>query len=248
MRNLKLTLAYVGTRYAGWQIQPHAATIQGLLQERMSRMLQEPVSLLGAGRTDAGVHARGQVASVGIGSRVPPEGLRRGLNARLPGDVAVLQVDEVPAGFHARTSARGKEYRYTLIRGDVVSPFERPFVAPVRGALDVGAMRAAAALFVGRHDFTSLCASDTDVVDRVRTLHDVSVVEAGARVEIRVRGDGFLRHMVRTLAGTLIETGRGRIPPAAIPEILAARDRRRAGPCAAPCGLVLERVFYGEEA
>ena len=246
MRNLKLIVAYVGTRYSGWQIQPDRPTVQGLLEVRLTRLLGERVSLAGAGRTDAGVHARGQVASFRTASRIPPEGLRRGLNDRLPEDVAVLAVEEVPDSFHARADARGKEYCYRVTRDDVVSPFDAPFVAQVRGPLDLAAMRDASARLVGRHDFTSFCAAGTEIEDKARTIRLSTIEEDGAGLTYRVRGNGFLRHMVRTLAGTLIETGRGRIAPDAIPAILEGRDRRLAGPCAPARGLVLERVFYGE--
>jgi tRNA pseudouridine38-40 synthase len=246
MRNLKLTVAYVGTRYSGWQIQPQRPTVQGVLEDGLRRLLGGPVGLAGAGRTDAGVHARGQVASFRTVSRIPPAGLRRGLNDLLPEDIAVMEVEEVPDGFHARADARGKEYCYRVIRDEVASPFESPYAAHVRGPLDVEAMRAAAARLVGRHDFTSFCAADTEIEDRVRTLAAATIETDGARLVCRVRGDGFLRHMVRTLAGTLIEAGRGRLAPDSIPAILAARDRRRAGPCAPARGLTLERVFYTE--
>jgi tRNA pseudouridine38-40 synthase len=187
------------------------------------------------------------VASFRTASWIPPDGLRRAVNAALPDDVAVLSVEEVPEGFHARADARGKEYAYRIARGEVLSPFDAPFAAHVRGPLEVAAMRRAAALLAGRHDFTSFCAADTEVEDRVRSIAGWDLVDEGPYLTYRVRGDGFLRHMVRTLAGTLIEVGRGRIAADAIPEVLAAGDRRRAGPCAPARGLVLERVLYGEE-
>ncbi|OLD64141.1 MAG: tRNA pseudouridine(38-40) synthase TruA [Acidobacteria bacterium 13_1_40CM_2_68_5] len=246
MRNLKMVVAYVGTRYAGWQLQPGRATIQGVLEERIGRMLQERVRLAGAGRTDAGVHARGQVANFKTASRVPLEGLVRGLNARLPIDIALMRAEEAPESFHARTDARGKEYRYHIERSEVVSPFEAPYVASVRGPLDVAAMREAAGHFLGTHDFTSFCPVASPIDDKVRTLRVSEVGERGTRVEFHVVGDGFLRHMVRTLAGTLILVGRGRLDAGSIPHIIRARDRRRAGPVAPARGLILEAVFYEE--
>ncbi len=246
MRNLKLIVAYVGTRYAGWQVQPGRETIQGTLEGRLSRMLQETVRLAGAGRTDAGVHARGQVANFLTASRIPAEGLLRGLNARLPEDVRVLHVEEAAPGFQARRDARSKEYRYRIARARVVSPFDAPFAETVRGPLDVEAMRRAAAALEGRHDFTSFCAAACRVEDKVRRITVSRVEEDGDFLEYRVRADGFLQHMVRTLAGTLIEVGRGRLAGDAIPAILDRRDRRAAGPCAGARGLVLEKVFYGE--
>ena len=246
MRNLRLTIAYVGTGFAGWQIQPGRPTIQGVLERRLERMLGERVRLIGAGRTDAGVHARRQVANFTTACRIPAAGLRRGVNALLPEAIAVLEVEEVDPAFHARAHARAKEYRYRIVRGDVVSPFDAPFAGHVRGGLDVAALGAAAERLVGTHDFTSFCSVDTDVETRVRTIYESAVTERGGEVEYRVRGDGFLRHMVRTIVGTLLEIGRGRRRPADIPAILGARDRRAAGPCADARGLTLERVFYGE--
>ena len=243
---IKMTLAYVGTRYAGWQVQPGRPTIQGILEERLSRLLQEKITLFGAGRTDSGVHALGQVASLTTTRQVPLDGLRRGLNAKLPDDIRVLRADAAPDGFHARSDARGKEYVYRFSRGEVTSPFRAPFVCPVRGALDVAAMGRAAAAFEGRHDFTSLAPASCELEDRVRTITLARVEEEGDEVVVRVRGDGFLRHMVRTIAGTLLDIGRGRRAEAGVPAILEARDRRAAGTCAPARGLTLVQVFYAE--
>jgi len=247
MRNLKMVVSYVGTRFAGWQVQPGRATVQGVLEERIARMLREPVRITGAGRTDAGVHARGQVANVQIASRIPPEGFLRGLNARLPLDIVVMHVEEVTESFHARADARGKEYLYRITRDGIVSPFDAPFVAPVHARLDVEAMRRAARDFLGTHDFTSFCPADSEIEDKVRALRVSEVTESGPEVRYRVVGSGFLRHMVRTLAGTLILAGRGRLDTGSIPHILKARDRRRAGPVAPARGLILERVLYEGE-
>jgi tRNA pseudouridine38-40 synthase len=248
VRNIRLTVAYVGTRFAGWQVQPGRETIQGVLEERLSAMLQERVRLAGAGRTDAGVHARAQVANFASESRIPLDGLVRGANTRLPWEIAITSAEEVAPAFHARADARSKEYRYRIVTGGVVSPFEAPFVAAVFGPLDVAAMREAAARLVGRHDFTSFCPAQTPIEDKVRTVTLSTVVEEGDRVEYRVRADGFLRHMVRTLAGTLILVGRRRLAPSSLDAILAARDRRAAGPKAPARGLTLQAVFYGGEA
>ena len=246
MRNIKMIVAYVGTRYSGWQVQPNRETIQGVLEARLSGMLQERVRLAGAGRTDAGVHARGQVANFSTATSVPLDGLRRGLNARLPDDIRVLRADEVDARFHARADARSKEYRYRIARAEVVSPFDAPFAAVVRGHIDVGAMSRAAERFVGTHDFDSFCPAGCAIDNKRRTIHLSRVFVEGDFLEYRVRANGFLQHMVRTIAGTLIDIGRGRRDSASVDAILAARDRRAAGPCAPPRGLVLEEVFYGE--
>jgi tRNA pseudouridine38-40 synthase len=248
MRNLKLVVSYVGTRFSGWQVQPGRPTVQGLLEDRIGRMLAQTVRIAGAGRTDAGVHARAQVANFATAARIPGEGLRRGLNDLLPEDIAVMRVEEAPESFHARADARGKEYLYRISRAEVVSPFDAPFVATVRGDLDVEAMRRAARLVRGTHDFTSFCPVDSEIVDRVRTLSVSEVSGVGPEIHYRVIGSGFLRHMVRTLAGTLILAGRGRLDPGSVPRILEARDRRQAGPVAPARGLCLERVLYEEGA
>jgi len=243
---IKMTLAYVGTQYAGWQIQPAHPTIQGILEDRLGRLLQERITLFGAGRTDSGVHALGQVASFETSRAVPLDGLRRGMNARLPEDIRVLEADEAPHRFHARSDARGKEYAYRYSRGEVTSPFRAPFVCPVRGRLDLEAMRRGAAAFEGRHDFTSLAPASLELEDRVRTITAARIEEDGEEVVLRVRGNGFLRHMVRTIAGTLLDIGRGRRRAEEVDGILLARDRRAAGPCAPARGLTLVRVFYAE--
>jgi tRNA pseudouridine38-40 synthase len=243
---IKMTLAYVGTRYAGWQIQPAQPTIQGILEDRLARLLQEKITLFGAGRTDSGVHALGRVASFTTLRSVPLDGLRRGLNARLPEDIRILETEPVADSFHARSDAKGKEYAYRYSRGEVTSPFRAPFVCPVRGRLDLEAMRRGAAAFEGRHDFTSLAPSSLELEDRVRTIRSLRIEEEGDEVVLKVQGDGFLRHMVRTIAGTLLDIARGVREAGEVPRILAARDRRAAGPCAPARGLTLVQVFYAE--
>jgi tRNA pseudouridine38-40 synthase len=239
-----MTIAYVGTSFAGWQIQPGRPTVQGVIEAALGRMLGETTRLAGAGRTDSGVHALGQVASFTTDRAIPPDGLRSGLNSRLPEAIRILAAEEAPEGFHARSDARAKDYRYRLSRAAVVLPFVAPFVAPIRGGIDVGAMREAARRLAGRHNFTSFCPADCAIEDRDRTIHASEIAEREDEIVYEVRGEGFLRHMVRTIVGTLVEVGRGRIRPADIDAILAARDRRRAGPCAPARGLVLVRVLY----
>jgi len=241
-----MRLAYVGTRYAGWQIQPALPTIQGHLEDRLGRLLREKITVFGAGRTDSGVHALGQVASFTTERQVPLDGLRRGLNARLPEDIRVLEAGQVADSFHARSDAQGKEYAYRYSRGEVTSPFRAPFVCPVRGRLDLDAMRRGAAGFEGRHDFSSLAPTSLELEDRVRTIRSIRIEEEGDEVVLKVQGDGFLRHMVRTIAGTLLDIARGVREAGEVPRILAARDRRAAGPCAPARGLTLVQVFYAE--
>jgi tRNA pseudouridine38-40 synthase len=246
IRTLKLTLAYDGTTLVGWQRQTEGESVQGLLEDVLARFEGTPVTVQGAGRTDAGVHAHGQVASVRMTCRHDPATLVRALNAQLPGHVRVLSVEDVPDGFHARFSATGKRYEYQIRNGAVVVPFERAYVWHLAEPLDVAAMRAAAALLVGTHDFATFQSAGTDVVDTVRTITHSDVVrrDSGGLLAYEVSGTGFLRHMVRAIVGTLVEVGRGQRAAASIPALVAGRDRARAGATAPPHGLFLVRVVY----
>jgi tRNA pseudouridine38-40 synthase len=248
VRTLKLTLSYDGTRLVGWQRQAEGESVQGVLEDALARFEGAPVTVHGAGRTDAGVHALGQVASVEVSFAHDAATLTRALNAQLPEDVRVLSVEEAAPGFHARFSARSKSYRYCIRNGAVASPFERAYVWHVPQPLDVDAMRQAASRLLGRHDFSTFRSIGTDVPDAVRTLHTSAVVEAagdaGSLLTYEVSGDGFLRHMVRAIVGTLVEVGRGWRDPAQMDALLQARDRARAGATAPPHGLFLVRVDY----
>ncbi|HEY3174352.1 MAG TPA: tRNA pseudouridine(38-40) synthase TruA [Candidatus Polarisedimenticolia bacterium] len=247
MPNLKLVIEYVGTAYHGWQVQPAVPTIQGAVQEALGIALRAPVLARGAARTDAGVHARGQVASVVTESQVQTSRLERSLNAILPADIAVRSVVEVPDTFHARHSARGRIYRYQIIEGEPLSPFYREFAAHYRARLDVDAMSEAAGALVGLHDFSSFRAAG-DVSDSpVKEIRRSTVERSGEREDLlvyTVEATSFLQHMVRNIAGTLIEVGRGRIGAHEIVSILRGRDRRLAGPTAPARGLCLLEVLY----
>lgn len=245
MRTLKLTLTYDGTRFVGWQRQASGESVQGLLEEALSRFEGRPVTVHGAGRTDAGVHALGQVASVTMAAVHDAQTLARALNAQLPPDLRVVGVEEVPSDFHARFSARGKTYRYQLRTGPWVSPFERAYVWHVRGRLDVAAMQEAAGRLVGRHDFAAFRSVGAENDDTVRTLTGSALMspEPGA-LTYEVTGDGFLRHMVRAIVGTLVEVGRGWRHAGAIPALLAGGSRGEAGATAPAHGLFLVRVDY----
>ena len=245
MRILKLTLSYDGTRLVGWQRQAEGESVQGVLEDALARFEGGPVTVHGAGRTDAGVHALGQVASVEVTFGHDVATLARALNAQLPEDVRVLSVEEALPGFHARFSARSKSYRYCIRNGAVASPFERAYAWHVPQPLDVDAMRQAASRLLGPHDFSTFRSVGTDVPDAVRTLHTSDVLgDAGALLTYEVSGDGFLRHMVRAIVGTLVEVGRGWRDPAQMDALLQARDRARAGATAPPHGLFLVRVDY----
>ena len=245
-RTLKLTLAYDGTTLVGWQRQTEGESVQGLLEEVLARLEGAPVAVQGAGRTDAGVHARGQVASVRVTCRHDAPTLVRALNAQLPGHVRVLTVEEVADGFHARFSATGKRYDYQIRNAPVVLPFERSYAWHVPDPLDVEAMRVAAAQLVGTHDFAAFRSTGTDVVDTVRTITQSEVVrrDSNGLITYEVMGTGFLRHMVRAIVGTLVEIGRGQRAAGSSPALLAGRDRGRAGATAPPHGLFLVGVVY----
>lgn len=245
-RVIYLRVAYDGTRYAGWQIQPDEPTVQATLMAAVAAMEGAPVKVFGAGRTDAGVHARGQGASFTTASSIPPLGWLRGLNATLPDDVAVTDVREMPPGFHARFSARGKHYRYRIWNAPARDPLECRTAWHRHGLLDVEAMAAGAAHLVGHHDFESFRAASCDREHAVRDLTRLDVRRDGPLVTVDVEGTAFLKHMVRILVGSLVEVGRSKHPPEWIAEARDARDRRAAGPTAPSAGLCLERVFYDE--
>lgn len=245
-RTLKLTLSYDGTRFVGWQRQASGASIQGLLEEALGRFEGAAVTVHGAGRTDAGVHALGQVASVQVTCSHGLEALLRGLNASLPPEVRVTAVEEAPPDFHARFSARSKTYRYLLRNAPIVSPFERAYVWHVPEPLDVEAMRAAAAVLVGTHDFAAFGSAGSETKDTVRTIawSDVQLRDAEGLLAYEVAGTGFLRHMVRAIIGTLVEIGRGRRPASSMSALVAGRSRADAGATAPAHGLFLVRVDY----
>lgn len=258
MPPLKLTLSYDGALFVGWQRQAQGVSIQGLLETILSDLDGAPVAVAGAGRTDAGVHALGQVASCALSSPRDAETVRRALNARLPNQVRVLAVEEVPDTFHARFSARGKRYRYVMANGPLVSPFAAGQAWHVPGPLDLPAMQQAAASLVGTHDFSAFQSTGTDVPHAVRTIGEAVVadrtdrppvplpaqaVPGGRLLAFEVAADGFLRHMIRAIAGTLVEVGQGRRPPDLRP-LLASGDRGQAGPTAPAHGLWLVEVNY----
>jgi tRNA pseudouridine38-40 synthase len=250
MRTLKLTLAYDGTNYVGWQRQENGLSIQQVIEEAFVPLVSAataattPPAVAGAGRTDAGAHALGQVASVNVESHLAAAAVQRALNVRLPLDVRVVAVVDAAPGFHARSQAAGKTYRYRVATAPVLSPFDRLYAFHGPGPHDVSAMRTAAALLVGRHDFASFQTTGSWPLDTVRTIHRLDVRETAGELAIEVEGDGFLRHMVRAIAGTLLEIGLGQRAPGAITEVIAARDRDAAGRTLPALGLTLVTVRY----
>jgi tRNA pseudouridine38-40 synthase len=244
VRRFKLILEYEGTAYHGWQVQPGLPTIQGLLQAALARIAGAPVQVTSAGRTDAGVHALGQVASFRADLRLDPPTLRRALNAALPRDIVICQAEEAPPDFDARRSARSKTYRYTLLRRDYPSAWLGRHTLYAPTPLDAGAMAEAARAVIGTHDFSAFRAGTCTAATPVRSVLDARWRAEGDLLHFEITADAFLQHMVRILVGTLLEVGRGKRAPADVAVILASGDRRRAGKTAPPHGLCLVQVHY----
>ena len=250
MRNLKITLAYDGSDFHGWQVQPDRSSIQGALAAAIERVTGCKVLPQGSGRTDAGVHALAQVASFQIEAGIPTENLQRALNPVLPPAIRVLSVEEAPPEFHARRSARAKTYRYRAFRGEVCPPFLARYVYHYPYPLDEDAMGVAAAVVVGEHDFTSFASVDPErgreeeSASNLRTICSSEWIRQEEEFIYTVRGSGFLHHMVRNLVGTFLLVGKGTLDREGVKRILEARDRSAAGPTAPACGLYLVSVEY----
>jgi tRNA pseudouridine38-40 synthase len=261
-RTLKIVLAYDGTALVGWQRQAEGTSVQGILEDALATIEGRPVGVVGAGRTDAGVHALGQVASCRLRHPIPVDALRRALNAMLPADVRVGRVEEAPDDFHARYSARAKTYRYVVLTGEFASPFERRYVWHVPQPLDVASMARAARSLEGERDFAALQGAGSASRTTVRAVTRVHVAEAGSvemfgtvltlddredrarLVVVEMTGGGFLRHMVRNAVGSLVEVAAGRRDAGWLEGVLASRDRTRAGATAPASGLFLVSVAY----
>ena len=250
LRNLKLTLAYDGSDFSGWQVQPNASTIQGTLASAIGRLTGENVLPQGSGRTDAGVHALAQVATFSTGSPIPIENFQKALNDILPPSIRILEACEVPADFHARKSAKAKTYRYRICRAPLCSPFLVRYVWHFPYPLDENAMVEAAGVITGEHDFTSFAAVDPErgqqssEASNVRTIFSSRFERQNDEFVYTVRGNGFLHHMVRNLVGTFILVGKGTLQLQDVGRILAARDRSAAGATAPASGLFLVSVEY----
>jgi tRNA pseudouridine38-40 synthase len=243
MRRIRLKLAYDGSNFHGWQVQPGLPTIQGVLEEVLSSIEGTPVHVAGSGRTDAGVHALDQVAAVTLTNPIPVDNLRRAANRLLPPSVRVLHADEVAQSFHPRFDAKAKTYEYRVVRSEVCRPFDWPYAHHYPYPLDEERMALAAALFAGEHDFSAFAASDDRDAEgrsKVRTIYASTLERKGELLIYRVRGSGFLKHMVRNLVGTMLEAGRGNLTDLTkLPE--------RSGPTAPAKGLFLISVEYGDE-
>jgi len=244
-KKIKLTLEYDGTAYAGWQIQPEAPTIQGVIEEALATILHEPTRLHGAGRTDAGVHAAGQVAHFETTSAMPPEAFERALNSLLPDDIRVITAEEAPPEFHARYSARSRTYRYAVTFADSVFTRRHAYYFP--GPLEAEAMRAAAAPLVGEHDFAAFGNASDDVDTTVREITDLRVEATLDGLEFYVTANAFLYKMVRNIVAALLRVGSGEFARAEVGRLLEAKDRAALGPPVPARGLTLLRVSYGTD-
>ncbi len=243
----RATVSYDGTDFSGWQVQAGRRTVQGVLQEALSKVLGARTGVVAAGRTDAGVHAEGQVVSFRAATRIPPEGIAAAANAILPGDVAILDLSRAGASFHATFGATGKVYRYEILARRTRLPLRRRTSWRVATPLDLRRMRRAAALLVGRRDFRSFRTNpglDEDRASTVRHLRRLDIRRRGDRILLEFEGDGFLYNMVRAIVGTLVQVGRGTWTPERVGEALRAKDRRAGGPTAPPQGLTLVSVAY----
>lgn len=248
MKRIMLKVAYDGTNYCGWQVQPNGITIEGVLNRELSALLGATITVIGASRTDSGVHAMGNVCVFDTESRIPGEKFAYALNARLPQDIVVQESREVREEFHPRHCDCQKTYEYRIYQAAFPNPLLRRQTHFLYRELDTEAMREAAAHLVGEHDFKSFCSVNTQVKDTVRTIYSIVVMEelqgTGKLITIRIRGNGFLYNMVRIIAGTLIETGYHRHTPQELPMMLAAMNRSASGATAPACGLTLMEIKY----
>lgn len=247
MRNILLTIEYDGTNYHGWQRQKNAVSIQQLIEHAIEKVTGTKVNLVGSGRTDTGVHALGQKANFKTDTRIPTEKIPFALNGHLPPDIRVTKAVEVEPGFHARYDVLGKQYRYRIYQSEIPPAIYRNYCYFVQGKLDIELMKEAAKHFLGQKDFSSFCSSGSLTKSRVRNVELLDIEAEGKFIDIIIRADGFLYNMVRIIAGTLVEVGRGSIPPHYVKDILDKKDRKCAGPTLPPQGLFLEEVYYRED-
>ena len=244
MKRVKLTVAYDGTNYCGWQVQPNGITIQEVLNQCLSEFTGEKIETIGASRTDAGVHALGNVAVFDTEMRMPGDKFSFALNQRLPEDIRIQKSEKVDADFHPRYVKSQKTYEYRILNCRFPIPTERFYSHFTYIPLDVDKMKEAASYLIGEHDFKSFCGTGAQVKTTVRTVKEIQIEKSGDRITIRITGEGFLYNMVRIIAGTLMDIGGGLYPPEKMKEILEAKDRKKAGPTAPARGLTLMKIQY----
>ena len=245
MKRIRIFVAYDGTNYCGWQVQPNGVTIEEKLNKSLARLTGEEIRIIGASRTDSGVHALGNVAVFDTESSIPPERFAYALNQRLPEDIVVVRSDEVPADWHPRYQENiSKTYEYHIYNAAVPNPLKTRYCTFVSFPMDVEAMRAGAKYLVGEHDFVSFCNIRTNTQDTVRTVYDLIIEKKDDEIVLRITGNGFLYNMVRIIAGTLVEVGMGKLEPTDIPKIIESKNRENAGKTLQPQGLYLVKVEY----
>lgn len=244
MRNIKLTIRYDGSRYAGWQRQKNASAIQEVIQHAVKNITGEKVNLTGSGRTDAGVHAEAQIANFRTGSKIPLKNLRMALNSELPKDIVITHIEEAGPKFDSQRSAKSKIYRYTIYNDDFIDPFIRRYAAKCFFKLNMGDMKKAAKILTGRHDFKSFRTCDGQEKNTVRKIEYIKIAKSKDVVYIYIKADGFLYNMARSIVGTLVEAGRGKFSLKYVKDILLKKDRRFCGPTMPAKGLCLVKVFY----
>ena len=244
MRRIKLIVAYDGTDYCGWQIQPNGITVEEVLNRALSRLTGEEIRVIGASRTDAGVHARGNIAVLDTASTIPAERFAYAVNPLLSEDIVVVKSEEVPQDWHPRYQNSVKTYEYRILNREMPDPLKRKYTWHVSFPLDIDKMREAAEHLKGQHDFRSFCSVHTAVKSTVRTIYTLDIVKSGDEIIIRISGNGFLYNMVRIIAGTLAEVGRGFRTPEDVRDLLTAKEREQAGATAPPQGLTLIRIEY----
>ncbi|WP_077368813.1 tRNA pseudouridine(38-40) synthase TruA [Anaerosalibacter sp. Marseille-P3206] len=244
MRNIKLTIEYEGTNYHGWQVQPNAITVQGEIVKAINNITKENVNLIGSGRTDSGVHAKGQVANFITNSKIPEDKFSYAINSQLPLDIAITKSEEVPIDFHSRYDAIGKRYRYLIYNRPIRSPLYKNYAYHIPYELDFEKMNVAKEQFLGTHDFKAFMSSGSEIEDTVRTIHSISITKQDSLIIFQVEGNGFLYNMVRIIVGTLVEVGNGKKEKDSISQIIKSKNRMSAGHTAPANGLYLEKVFY----
>ena len=244
MKRIKLTIAYDGTNYCGWQVQPNGITVEEVVNKALKKLTGEDIQVIGASRTDSGVHALGNVAVFDTHTTIPPERISYALNQRLPEDIVIVKSEEVAEDFHPRYCDCSKTYEYHILNTRIPIPTKRLTNYFVSYDLDVEKMRKAAGYLIGEHDFVSFCNVRTDVEDTVRTVTELEILKDGEEITIRISGNGFLYNMVRIIAGTLIEVGNGQYPPERVKTILEACNRETAGPTAPAQGLTLMGIEF----
>ncbi|PWJ47417.1 tRNA pseudouridine(38-40) synthase TruA [Faecalicatena contorta] len=246
MKRFKLTVAYDGTNYCGWQIQPNGITIEEVLNKKLSKLTGSDIRVIGASRTDSGVHALGNVAVFDSDTTIPPGRLSHALNQRLPEDIVVVKSEEVPLNWHPRYCNSVKTYEYHILNAEIPDPTRRLTRYFVSYKLDLEKMKEAAGYLAGEHDFASFCNVRTNVEDTVRIVYSVDIDKRGDEITIRITGNGFLYNMVRIIVGTLLRVGRGFYTPGQVKDILEAQDRQAAGVTAPPHGLMLVGIEYNQ--